>query len=325
MKNKVLIFGISSFAGSVFARFMQDKGYLVYGTYNNSIKNISDIKKNVNLKLIKINLEKNENGLLKMAKKIQPTFIIDFSSICMVNESWIYPAKYMDINCNSKINLIKNIKQLKQLKKFIYISTPEIFGETSKPLKENLNLFNPSTPYASTKLFIENLIRNYQSLDSKRFIIARFSNFYGPGQPCYRLIPKLILSIKKNIRFPIHGSGKSKRNYIFSEDFCNGILNIINKGATGRTYHFSSESLYTVKDIVFEICKQMKVNVNDFVFFENDRMGKDNVYKVDSRKTRKELKWKAKVSLKKGINKTINYINNNFEKLKKEKINFKLN
>ena len=72
MKNKVLIFGISSFAGSAFARFMQDKGYLVYGTYNNSIKNISDIKKNLNLKLIKINLEKNKNGLLKIAKKINP-------------------------------------------------------------------------------------------------------------------------------------------------------------------------------------------------------------------------------------------------------------
>ena len=69
----------------------------------------------------------------------------------------------------------------------------------------------------------------------------------------------------------------------------------------------------------------MKVNVKDSVIFENDRMGKDDVYKLDSRKTRKELKWKAKVSIKKGINKTINYINNNFEKLKKEKINFKIN
>ena len=69
----------------------------------------------------------------------------------------------------------------------------------------------------------------------------------------------------------------------------------------------------------------MEVNAKDFVIFENDRMGKDNVYKLDSRKTRKELKWKAKVSIKKGIDKTINYINNNFEKLKKEKINFKIN
>ena len=113
--------------------------------------------------------------------------------------------------------------------------------------------------------------------------------------------------------------------YGLSEDFCNGILDVITKGVTGKTYHFSSESLYTVKDIVFEICKQMKVNVKDSVIFENDRMGKDDVYKLDSRKTRKELKWKAKVSIKKGINKTINYINNNFEKLKKEKINFKIN
>ena len=68
----------------------------------------------------------------------------------------------------------------------------------------------------------------------------------------------------------------------------------------------------------------MKVNFKDCVIFENDRIGKDSVYKLDSKKTKKELKWKAKVTIKEGISKTIKYINKNFEKLKKEKINFKI-
>ena len=69
----------------------------------------------------------------------------------------------------------------------------------------------------------------------------------------------------------------------------------------------------------------MKVNFKDFVIFENDRMGKDSVYKLDSKKTRKELKWETKVSIREGISKTIKYINKNFQKLKKEKINFRIN
>ena len=325
MKEKILILGISSFAGSTFARFILKQNYFVYGTYLTNKAIFSDIKKNKKLKLIKINLEKNKNGLLKIAKKIQPSLIVDFSSICMVDESWLYPEKYININCISKISLIKNIDSIKKLKKFIYISTPEVFGETDKPLRENLKDFNPSTPYASSKLFIENLIRNYQQFKKKKFIIARFSNFYGPRQPSYRLIPKLILSINKNIKFPVHGNGKSKRNYIFSEDFSKGIFKIIKRGVTGSTYHFSSEKLYTVRQIVVEICKQMNVSVKDFTLFEKDRPGKDSIYKLDSKKTRKELNWKANISLKNGIHQVIKYINRNFHNLKNSKLEFKIN
>lgn len=201
MKKKILILGISSFAGSSFARYILNKDYIVYGTYNSNKDIFSDIKKNKKLNLIKMNLEKDEHGLFRVAKKIQPSFIIDFSSICMVNESWLYPKKYMQINCISKLSLIKNINFIKNLKKFIYISTPEVFGNTNNSLKENSQNFNPSTPYAFTKLFLEKLINNYQQDKNKKFIIARFSNFYGPRQPSYRLIPKLILSIKKKLNF----------------------------------------------------------------------------------------------------------------------------
>ena len=94
---------------------------------------------------------------------------------------------------------------------------------------------------------------------------------------------------------------------------------------TGSTYHFSSEKLYTVRQIVFEICKQMNVSVRDFILFEKDRPGKDSIYKLDSKKTRKELNWKANVSLKNGIYQVIKYINMNFHSLKKSKLKFKIN
>nr|ACA21553.1 NAD-dependant epimerase and dehydratase [Candidatus Pelagibacter ubique] len=325
MKKKVLILGISSFAGSTFVRHILNKDYLVYGTYFSNKIIFSDIKKKKNLKLFKINLEKDKDGLFNIAKKIKPSLIIDFSSICMVNESWLYPEKYTYVNCISKLSLIRKISLIKNLKKFIYVSTPEVFGNTNQPLKESLQIFNPSTPYATTKLFIENLIHNYQPAKNKKFIIARFSNFYGPRQPSYRLIPKLILSIKKNIRFPIHGDGKSKRNYIYSDDFSEALLKIIKKGVTGKTYHFSSEKLYSVYQIVHEICKQMNVDINTVVRFENDRSGKDYVYKLNSLRTQNELGWKAKVSLKVGISKVIEYMNLNFHKIKNIKLNFKIN
>ena len=242
----------------------------------------------------------------------------------MVNESWKNPNKYFKINCLSKIDLIKNIYKFNFIKKFIYISTPEVFGNTTKELSENLDVFRPSTPYASSKLLTESLIKNYETTNKKKFIIARFSNFYGPAQPSYRLIPKIILSIKKNIKFPLHGNGSSRRNYIFSDDFCEGIYKIILRGAAGSTYHFSDEKLYSVRNIIHKVCKIMRTNPTNIIANKKDRIGKDNIYKLKCNKTKKYLNWKTATKIDDGIKKMIDYIESNYKHLKKESMSFKL-
>ena len=62
----------------------------------------------------------------------------------MVNESWLYPELYFKINFSSKINFIKNLYNQKKLRKYIYISTPEIFGSNKNSIVEDSRNFNPS-------------------------------------------------------------------------------------------------------------------------------------------------------------------------------------
>ena len=131
----------------------------------------------------------------------------------MVGESWLNPDKYFKINVNSKIDLIRGLKDVKFLKKYIYISTPEIFGSKSKKIDEFFSEFNPSTPYACSKLASELNFRYAFLYQNFPIIISRFSNFYGPNQPIYRLIPKVIMSIKKNKKFSLEGGGQSVRNF----------------------------------------------------------------------------------------------------------------
>ncbi len=325
MKNKILILGITSFAGYTFAKYMLKKKFFVIGTFNSNKSILDDIENFKNLKLYKINLENRYDYLHTIAEKTKPKYIIDFSSICMVNESWGNPSKYFRVNCLSKIKLILNLNKSKHVKKYVYISTPEVFGENRGILKENCNIYKPSTPYASTKLLTENLVRNYQAVKNKKFIIARFSNFYGPRQPAHRLIPKLIITIKKNEKFVIDGTGLSKRNYIFSKDFCNGIFLILKKGATRNTYHFSSKNLYTVLDIVKRVCVIMKVDYKKFVTFGKERTCKDSIYNLNCEMTKKNLSWRPNFSLDQGIKETITYIENNYKFIKKQNLNFKLN
>jgi len=303
--NKVLILGVSSFAGYSFANYLANKQFNIIGSYNN--KKNYHFKKNKYLKLIKIDLEKENNLLVKTVKKYKPNYIIDFASICMVNESWTHPLKYFKINSLSRIKFIQYISSKDYVRKFIYISTPEVFGDTNKSLNEKLNVYKPSTPYASSKLFVENLIKNFS--DKNKFNIARFSNFYGPEQPLYRLIPKIIFSIKNNKKFPLHGNGSSKRNYLYSQDFCEGIFKIMKSKTQNQTYHFSGKKLYSVKEIVNKVCKIFTKDYKEFVIQKKDRTNKDNIYKLNCDLTCKLLNWKPKVSIDTGIKEIIKSMN----------------
>ena len=154
MKN-ILILGISSFSGASFASYISKKKFRVFGTFSKK-KNTHylpyDKKK---IKCFKIDLLKDTKKLLRLIKKIKPAIIVDHASICMVAESWTNPDKYLKINVNSKVDLVKGLKDLKFLKKYIYISTPEIFGSKLKEINEFSSNFNPSTPYACSKLTSE--------------------------------------------------------------------------------------------------------------------------------------------------------------------------
>jgi dTDP-glucose 4,6-dehydratase len=318
---KVLVLGVSSFAGGSFFQFIQKKKFVCFGTYNT--KKNSYYWKFKKKKLYKINFHKRNNKLINLVKKIKPKFIVDFASLCMVNESWSNSETYFNYNVVSKIKLIENLKKLSYLKKYIYISTPEIFGSSKKKIAENSNKFQPNTPYASSKLAIETILTNYAKNYKSQIIISRFSNFYGRTQPIYRLIPQILYCIKNNKKFRMHGNGSSKRNFIFEDDFNNGIFQIIKKGLIGKIYHFTSNNFYRIKDVVKLICKIKKVDYSNFVITTKERIGKDQNYFLSASFTKKKLKWYPRFSLRKGIKTIIKYFDKNYYLLKKSDIIYK--
>jgi len=320
--KKILILGISSFSGATLASFLSEKKFKIFGTFSKK-KNIYYLPFNKKkIKIFKINLLKDTKKLLQLINKIKPEIIVDHASICMVEESWSYPDRYFKINVNSKIDLVRGLKSTKFLKKYIYISTPEIFGGQLKTIDESSKNFNPSTPYASSKLASELYFKYALFHQNFPIIISRFSNFYGPGQPIYRLIPKVIMSINKKKKFPLQGGGQSIRNFIYSDDFCDAIYRLIIKGELGKVYHFSGKKFFKIKEIVKLICKIKKIHYRTFVTITKDRMSKDNAYKLKCLWTKKNLNWNEKISMKQGLSKTINFYDKYFNKLSKEPMKY---
>ena len=328
IKKKILILGSSSFAGASMVNFLLSKNnYLVHGTYRRKkIKQYLPYKYNKNLKLFKehkVDFSGRANKILKILSTLKPDYIIDFASICMVNESWKNPEVYFKTNVLFKAQILRYLSSTKFLNKYIYISTPEVFGSSNNFINESNKVFNPSTPYATSKLAAEMLLINYFNFYKLPSIITRFSNFYGPGQPLYRLIPKIITCIDNRKKFPIEGSGKSKRNFIFSYDFCNGIYKTLIQGNIGKIYHFSGNKFYSVLDIVKMVCDLKSFKLNKLIRKTRERTGQDLIYKLGSLRTQKELKWKPIYTLKKGLHEVINYHKKNFVNFSKINLTYK--
>ena len=101
----------------------------------------------------------------------------------------------------------------------------------------------------------------------------------------------------------------SKRDFIFDHDFNNGLFKVLRNGKTGQTYHFSNNKYHSIKEIILLICRIKKISFKKLIYFTNDRIGKDKNYYLDCKKTAKELKWKPKIDIQKGLIQTIDYYN----------------
>jgi len=324
--KKILVLGSNSFAGSCFINFILKKKFKVIGVSRSNEKNKYECiyfkNKNLkNFKFIKADINKNLDKIKSTITKRKINYIVDFLGQGMVAESWINPEQWFQTNIISKINLINFLVKKKIIKKYIRISTPEVYGSSSKKLTEN-SIQNPSTPYAITHMTIDKYLKLMNTQYSFPVNILRFANFYGKSQPLYRIIPKTIITILKKNQLPLHGNGSSLRSFIHINDFCNAIYLGLMKGKNGETYNFSSSEIISIKNLIKKISKKMQYNYSKLVKIKKDRPGKDYKYFMSSKKANNQLNWINLISLDKGIDDTIQWYKENFKYLKNKSLNY---
>ena len=138
----------------------------------------------------------------------------------------------------------------------------------------------------------------------------------------YRIVPKTILNSVRKKKIFLDGGGKSIRSFIFIDDVSNATLKICNNGKIGETYHIATNKFISIRNLVKKIYSQRNLKYEKFISLKKDRIGKDQIYKLNSQKLRKNLKWKPLTDLKNGLKKTENWILNNLKKLKKLNTNY---
>ena len=239
----------------------------------------------------------------------------------MVAESWINPEDWYFTNVVSNSILIKELSKLR-IKKYLNFSTPEVYGNTSSLMKER-NIFAPTTPYAISRSAQDfNLLAHFKTFNFP-VVFTRAANIYGPYQQSYRIVPKIIISILRKKKIPIHGKGNTLRSFIYMPDVSRALHKILlDKKNLGQTFHISTKKFINILELTKLINKLMGVKYKN-TYHVNERDGKDLKYTLNSNKIRNSYSWSEKTNLEDGIINTINWVKENFNYMKKSSLNYK--
>jgi len=230
--------------------------------------------------------------------------VINFAAESFVDRSIADAKPFLRSNIDGVFTILESIKKYK--KKFLQISTDEVFGSLDKESASETFQYNPSSPYAATKACAEMLVNSYHITHGCDTLITRCTNNYGPRQFPEKLIPKTLLLAKNNKKIPIYGTGKNLRDWLYVDDHCTAILSCLNHGKSGESYNISSGNEIDNLTIIKKILSIMDKS-EDLMEFVDDRPGHDFRYSMNSNKLQNELGWKPKTNFESGLENTVNW------------------
>lgn len=252
----------------------------------------------------------------ELAAELRPEIVVNFSAQSMVAESWANPDHWMMTNVVSTVRLHERLRRLDHLKRYVHVTTPEVYGSMSGWVAENHN-FDPSTPYAVSRAAGDMSLRSYFKAYGFPVVFTRAANVYGPGQQLYRIVPRTIFYALTGRKLQLHGGGVSQRSFIHGRDVAEATRLVAENGRNGDTYHISTNRQITIRALVEMVLQQLGLAFEDHVEVSGERLGKDQSYMLDSTKLREELGWSDGISLEAGVEETIGWVRDNLEALKK--------
>jgi len=315
--KKIIVTGGSGFIGSNLVNYLINKKYFVINidklTYSSNKYNRNLLSKK-NYKFFKIDIN-NKKKIKNIIKKYKPDCIFNLAAETHVDRSIDSPNQFIHSNILGVFNILEAIKDNNKKNKkikLIHISTDEVYGNVKKNKSNEKFPYNPSSPYSASKASADHLIKSYVKTYNLPAVISNCCNNYGPFQFPEKLIPKIISNVLSNKPLPIYAKGLNSREWIFVEDHCEALFKIYKKGKIGESYNVGSnhnlKNINIVK-VILKIFKEKgyKIGKKVKIKFVKDRPGHDFRYSLNSKKIYKDIKWKSKTSLIKGLNLTLDW------------------
>ncbi|EPS62084.1 hypothetical protein M569_12709, partial [Genlisea aurea] len=239
--------------------------------------------------------------------------IMHFAAQTHVDNSFGNSFEFTKNNIYGTHVLLEACKVTGQIRRFIHVSTDEVYGETDEDAvvgNHEASQLLPTNPYSATKAGAEMLVMAYGRSYGLPVITTRGNNVYGPNQFPEKLIPKFILLAMKGKPLPIHGDGSNVRSYLFAEDVAEAFEVVLHKGEVGHVYNIGTKKERRVIDVAKDICRLFSIDPDSNIQFVENRPFNDQRYFLDDQKL-KNIGWFERTTWEEGLRKTMEwYINN---------------
>lgn len=249
--------------------------------------------------------------------------IVHFAAESHVDRSIQGPKTFVETNLHGTFTLLEaarhhwfDVENRERAQcRFHHISTDEVYGSLTPDAAKftELTPYHPRSPYSATKAGSDHLVNSYFHTYGLPITLSNCSNNYGPYQHAEKFIPTVIRSCLNAQRIPIYGTGKNIRDWLYVDDHCRGIMQIIKHGKVGEAYNIGGNNEWENIALARYICEQLdtlrprQTSYTNLLEFVTDRKGHDFRYAIDATKIKHELNWEPQETLESGMKKTLEF------------------
>jgi len=302
---RILITGGAGFIGSNFVRLQlkkhKDNELVVFDklTYAGNLNNLKDVMNEITFIKGDISRQSDVERAIKNCDAV-----VNFAAETHVDRSLFKADAFIKTDVYGTYTLLE-LSRKHDVEKFLLVSTDEVYGSIEKGSFSELDRLNPSNPYSASKAGADLITLAYHQAYKMPVVIIRSSNNYGPFQHPEKFLPKIIINALQNKPLPIYGDGKNVRDWLFSEDNCEAIDLILQRGRKGEVYNVGAGEEKTNIEVAKQVLERLG-KPEKLIMFVKDRPGHDRRYSLDSKKIR-ELGWNSKTRFSEGLRKTIDW------------------
>jgi dTDP-glucose 4,6-dehydratase len=303
---KVLVTGGAGFIGSNFVRYALATHpdwhvtTLDKLTYAGRLENLDSVSANPRHRFVKGDVA---DAAVAAPLVRESDVVVHFAAETHVDRSILHAGDFITTDVFGTFVLLEAAREHPQLRRFVQISTDEVYGSVPQGSSRETDELRPRNPYSASKAGADRLAYSYWATYQVPVVVTRASNNYGPNQFPEKIIPLFITNLIDDIPVPLYGDGQNERDWLHVDDHCRGVDLLIEQGIPGEVYNIGGGNHVRNVDLTHRILDLVGKPAS-LIKRVADRQGHDRRYSLDTSKLQ-SLGWRPLESFAEGLAKTV--------------------
>ena len=305
---RILVTGGAGFIGSNFARFVAqghpDWELVVLDklTYAGRRENLASLEGRPGFEFVQGDIADPQ-----VVARVLPScdYVVNFAAETHVDRSLYDAGGFIQTDVYGTFVLLEEARRSKALKRFVQISTDEVYGSVETGSSRETDALMPRNPYSASKAGADRLAYSYWATYQVPVVVTRASNNYGPYQFPEKIIPLFVTHAIDDIPVPLYGDGMNVRDWLHVDDHCRAVAMLLDAGVPGETYNVGGGNEVPNVDLTKRILALVG-KPESLIQPVTDRLGHDRRYSVDCRKLR-AMGWAPEMPFDEGLRATVEW------------------